>query len=458
MRKVVQIFKQIFKWGPSTTIESAIVHGPVIIPRESHKISRGRISKAALKVLYRLHRAGFSAYLVGGSVRDLLLGLSPKDFDIATDAHPEQIQRLFNNSFIIGKRFKLVHVRFGAEIIEVATFRGASSNAGGRIHTKHGLLLRDNVYGTLEDDVWRRDFTVNALYYNISDFSVVDFTGGMNDLKARTIRVIGDCSARYREDPARMLRAIRLAGKLNFTIEEETAKTIRKHKGLLKHIPPARLFDKLLKIFHSGKSFEIFKLLREYGLFSLLFPKSAQVLQSSNCEIFLEEALKNTDQRVKEEKTINSSFLFAIILWYPLKLQKDRIVKDKGLSQFQALQCAISEIMQSQLKLISIPRKFTVVMNEIWLLQYHLENARPRRINQVLHHPRFRAAYDFLVLRGHLDKNLEPLCEWWQAYQEAEEAARAELIVSRFNPPKGRKRKRKRKRKTDVESISSPGE
>ncbi len=280
MRKIVNIFKQIFA-SKKDLNRSQKKHQPVIIPRESHKISRRHISKAALKVLYRLRQSGYSAYLVGGSVRDLLLGHIPNDFDVVTDARPEKIKRLFRNSYIIGRRFRLVHVHFEDEIIEVATFRGNTQETEGRIQTQKGLLLRDNVYGTIEDDVWRRDFTINALYYNIADFTVIDYTGGMEDLKQKKIHVIGDPEERYIEDPARMLRAIRLAAKLDFQVEENSAKPIRKHQELLKQGPSARLFDKILKIFHSGKSLSTFHLLQEYKVFPILFPKVARLSKNS---------------------------------------------------------------------------------------------------------------------------------------------------------------------------------
>jgi poly(A) polymerase len=452
MIKVVKFFKHILKVGSA----SAVKHKPVIVPRDKHNISRSSISKAALKVLYRLQRAGFSAYLVGGGVRDLLLGLHPKDFDVVTDAHPEQIQRLFSNSYIIGRRFKLVHVRFGNEIIEVATFRGKTQKDAGRVHTSHGLLLRDNVYGTLEDDVWRRDFTVNALYYNIADFSVVDYTGGMQDLQMKIIRVIGDPTARYREDPARMLRAIRLAGKLNFAIELESKQAIKAHKELLQHIPPARLFDKLLKVFHSGKSLTIFELLQEHSLFSMLFSQVVASFQKIDGEIFLRQAFKNTDERINANKSINSSFLFAVILWCPLLTKKDGYLQHTEMTEHQAMHEAMSDVIAEQLKTIAIPRKFILVMREIWQLQYHLEHTKVRRIYKLLYYPRFRAAYDFLVLRCHLEEHLIPLAKWWQALQEGDEAVREKLITERFEKPKVRKRKRKRK--SGGQNIHSSGE
>ncbi len=443
MRKVITVFKRVFNFGSPPA--STRVHQPTIIPRQQHNISRQHISQAALKVLYRLHKAGYAAYLVGGGVRDLLLGHIPKDFDVVTDAHPEQIQKLFGNSYIIGRRFRLVHVRFGKETIEVATFR-SSQDSDARVKTKQGVILRDNVYGTLEDDVWRRDFTVNALYYNIEDFSVLDFTSGMEDLKTRHIRVIGDPDARYREDPARMLRAIRLAGKLNFEIDRASADLIRKNRALIAHIPPARLFDKMLKVFHSGRSFEVYKLLREYQLLEILFPKVEHSLLDPNFDTFVEKAFINSDERVREGKGINSAFLFAVLLWGPVLIEQQAVLESGNSNEYQALFAAMSDVLGEQIKIISIPRKFTTVIREIWSLQYHLQHARAKRVFKILFHPRFRAAYDFLLLRAEAHEGeLTELSQWWTTFQEDDKELRDQLIKQRFEKPKNPK-KRRRKR------------
>lgn len=453
MRTVVNLFKKFLNKKPSKSKRNQT---PTIIPRNEHPITRSKISQSALKVLYRLHKAGYSAFLVGGSVRDLLLGSSPKDFDIATDALPEQIQRLFSNSFIIGRRFRLVHVRFGREIIEVATFRGNTQNATGRITSEEGLLLRDNVYGTLEDDVWRRDFTINALYYNIADFTVVDYTGGMRDLQDNCLRVIGNPIERYTEDPVRMLRAIRLAGKLDFKLEPKTATAIQECKNLLQHIPPARLFDKMLKIFHSGKSYDIFLLMQEHNIFAILFPQVAETLKESSHIEFLHLALKNTDQRIREGKSINSAFIFAVLLWPPLLQRKIYLEEKETLSKHQALHLAMADILADQNKLVSIPKKFLITLREIWHLQYHLENARAKRLLKVLHHPRFRAAFDFLQFRAETQElSLQPISTWWADFQEANEEDREKLITSRFKKVKSQRRRKKRG--NDDQGISSTG-
>lgn len=454
MRILVNFFKKIFTSKVSSTTQSQ--HQPLVIPRQSHKISRRHISSAALRVLYRLHKAGYSAYLVGGSVRDLLLDLSPKDFDIATDAHPEEVQRLFGNSYIIGRRFRLVHVRFGHEIIEVATFRGSSRVSSERAQNCKGMLLQDNVYGTLEDDVWRRDFTINALYYNIADFSIIDYTGGMEDLRNRKIRVIGDPSARYHEDPARMLRAIRLAAKLDFDIDDSSSKPIRKYQKLLVHIPPARLLDKMLKVFHSGKSLVTFHLLKDYQVFEILFPSVARALQELNYHAFLEAGFQKTDERVRENKGINSAFLFAVLLWCPLKQRIQWVMENEQLNAYEAMHAAMSGVLSEELSIIGIPRRFTTIMREIWSLQYFLENAKNKRVYKLFYHPRFRAAYDFLELRVlTVDKDLRELFDWWTDFAAGDDNQKSNLVKNRF---KSKSQKRKTKRQKNDDRVPSLGE
>src|SRR5690606_33324797 len=258
---------------------------PKIIPRAEHPISRANISSNALKVLYRLKNAGYSAFIVGGGVRDLLLGRHPKDFDVVTDALPEEVDRLFRNCRLIGRRFRLAHVRFGRDVVEVATFRATGNGEDdARLHDETGRILRDNVYGTIDEDVWRRDFTVNALYYNIADFTLWDYTTGLEDIKSRTLRLIGDPETRYREDPVRMLRAVRLAAKLDFTIAPGTAEPIPRLAPLLADVPPARLFDEVLKLFQSGHAVRSFDLLREHGLFGYLFPRTEEIFRGDDGE------------------------------------------------------------------------------------------------------------------------------------------------------------------------------
>ncbi len=441
MSKFISIIKKLLPYQRKKTKKG---FRPVILRREQHHLSRKFIGHSALKVLYRLHKSGYSAYLVGGSVRDLLLNHHPKDFDIATNAHPEQIQRLFRNSFIIGRRFRLVHVVFGKEVIEVATFRSEGGSVSGRVQTKHGLLLRDNVYGTLEDDVWRRDFTVNALYYNIADFTVVDYTQGIEDLKKRSIRVIGNPEERYREDPARMLRAVRLAAKLNFTIESQSFLAIKQHKELITQIPPARLLDKMYKVFHGGKSAAVFNMFIELDILRILFPvlATSQTVANSNDQIFIFNALENTDQRVASGKKVNSAFIFAVLLWCPVQQLKEKL-KNERQGEYHALSEAMSDVIHDQVEVIAIPKRTTSVMREIWYLQYHLEHARAKRIYKIFHHERFRAAYDFLGLRTKVDTSLEKIYQWWTDFQKGDEESRNKLILERFarkNSPKKSKK------------------
>ena len=306
---------------------------PTIVPRAAHTLSRNQISENALKVLYRLHEAGFSAYLVGGAVRDVLLDEHPKDFDVATDAHPEEIRKLFRNCILIGRRFRLAHVRFRNEVIEVATFRTEAKPVA---NPKNDMIMRDNRYGTIVEDAWRRDFTVNALYYNIADFSVVDFTQGLEDLKHRQLRIIGDPELRYREDPVRMLRAIRFAGKLNFGLHPETEEPIKRLSPLLEWVPAARLFEEFLKLFFHGHGQKTFELLCQYDQFQYLFPSTFKAIQlHAQARRLLELTLKSTDDRVKIDKPVTPAFLLAALLWYPLQETID-IFHEEGQPRQQA--------------------------------------------------------------------------------------------------------------------------
>lgn len=402
-----------------------------IIPREQHNISRENISKSALKVLYRLHDAGFGAYLVGGGVRDLLLGKHPKDFDVATDATPEQVRQLFRNSRIIGRRFRLVHVRYGREIIEVATFRGSALDDPNSVQSEHGMILRDNVYGSMSDDALRRDFTVNALYYNIADFSVVDYCNGMQDMIDHTIRIIGDPAERYREDPVRMLRALRLAAKLDFHINPQASKVIKDMAPLLHHVAPARRFDELVKIIMGGAVQQTFTLLHEYQVFEHLFPTTNSIMwQEPMYQQFIDVALAETDQRIAEGKTINPAFLLAVLLWAPLQ-DKMRELQADGLNVFQALAAAESVVIKAQQQVMSLPRRLVLMIREIWMLQLHLPQTRRNRIMRTLHHARFRAAYDFLLLRNKAGESLQPLCDWWTEFQDASTADQRRMIKTR---------------------------
>ncbi len=397
---------------------------PQVISRDAHPISRKLISDNALKVLYRLQNNGHEAYLVGGGVRDILLGKQPKDFDIATSAKPEEVHALFKNSRLIGRRFRLVHILFGRDMIEVATFRGkAEADTGNSVHhqSEDGMLLRDNVYGTVEEDAIRRDFTVNALYYNCQDFCVYDFVDGMADMHSRTLRLIGDPETRYREDPVRMLRAVRFAAKLGFEIEPGTRTPIREFSDLLGNVAPARLFDEVIKLFMSGHGGEIFTSCYDYTLLDSLFPEVAHTLRTSPLSNLYKEfilaALANTDRRIAAEKPVTPAFLYAAMLWPEVHRRwQENMSRNK--SEFPAMQSAGQEALQHQLPHISIPKRFSLQMKEIWEFQIRLTKIKGRRPHELITHPRFRAAYDFLLLREQSGDQTEGLAAWWTKFQE----------------------------------------
>ncbi|HET8550999.1 MAG TPA: polynucleotide adenylyltransferase PcnB [Gammaproteobacteria bacterium] len=415
-----------------------------IIPRAEHSVSRTNISDNALKVLYRLNNAGYLAFLVGGSVRDLLLGQVPKDFDVATDAHPEQVHDLFRNSRLIGRRFRLVHVRFGREVIEVATFRAAPDSdvdAGAdRRLDESGRILRDNVYGTIEEDVWRRDFSVNALYYDIRDFSVWDYVGGLDDLHNRVLRLIGDPATRYREDPVRMLRAVRFAAKHDFAIEPASEAALSELASRLADVPPARLFDEVLKLFMSGQAEKNFRLLRRYGLLAELFPWTEELLAADPVAAgFVERALVNTDRRVAADQPVTPAFLFAALLWAPVHTYA-RWRESDGVHPTQALRQASIDIASQQQTRVALPRRFTQPMAEIFEMQARFEQRRGKRPMRLLEHPRFRAAYDFLLLRAEAGEAEQELADWWTAFQ-------ADHADEEGNAGAGEHRRRRRRRR-----------
>lgn len=417
-----------------------------IIQRTEHCISRANISPNALKVLYRLHEAGYAAYLVGGSVRDLLLNLKPKDFDIATDAHPEQVKSLFRNCILIGKRFRLAHIRYGREIVEVATFRASQDiDHSDHVKTEQGLILRDNVYGTLPEDAFRRDFSVNALYYNIADFSVIDYCEGMNDLQHKILRLIGDPLKRYHEDPVRLIRAIRLAGKLGFTIDHQTAAPIISLAHLLHQVSPARLYEETLKLFLCGNAVAVFKLLHQYHLFGTLFPETNKLLHTENefklaATLFIDTALKNTDIRLAESKHVTPIFLFAVLLWYPLQQSLKEL---KKIDTF-IMDRTAEKIIAQQVKHTAIPRRISAGAREIWTLQLRFKKPQLRSVNRLLSHQRFRAAYDFLLLRAIAEPSLNELAQWWSTIQTVDESIRENMVKEWQEKTKKPMRKRKK--------------
>lgn len=396
---------------------------PVIIEHSEHQLDAEKISKNALSVLEGLQMAGFEAYLVGGAVRDILLGLSPKDFDIATSASPEEIHKLFRNCRLIGRRFRLAHLHFRGEIVEVATFRGNTNDC----HADTGMILRDNIYGSLEEDAWRRDFTMNALYYNHQTLTITDHTGGMQDLQQKMLRMIGTASLRYQEDPVRMLRAMRLAGKLDLSIEPQTAKPIKEMADSLLNIPGARLFDELLKWFFSGASFAGFDLLCIHEIFPILFSQTAKTTYDPSIAAFLQHGFQNADQRIKDGKSLNPAFFLAFLLWPPLQIIMKRHQKN-GMKYFPALQLAIDELLTEQRKILSIPQRFTLTAKSIWLLQSRLTSPRRKMIYKTFDHPRFRAAYDFLLLREQSGENVSAAADWWTKFQEVSNRAKQRML------------------------------
>lgn len=428
--------------------------GPTIIPRSEHGISRKKISENALKVLYRLHKSGFQAFLVGGGVRDLLLGLNPKDFDVATNAHPEEIRELFRNSRLIGRRFRLAHIRFGRDIIEVATFRATSnSDEDDSQHSESGRILRDNVYGEIDDDIWRRDFTVNALYYNIADFSVWDFTGGMDDVRSRTLRLIDDPWVRYREDPVRMLRAARFAAKLGFSLAPETEAPVHELGHLLRDVPAARLFDETLKLFQSGHASKSFDELVRYDLLQYLFPAAGSLLaEDADGQVadFIRQGLANTDSRIADEQSVTPMFLYAVFLWPAIRRLAERLAADENMREFEAMQEAMFRVIAEQTARTALPKRFSIPMREMLALQRRFSTRRGVRAAGLLEHRRFRAAYDFLVLRSRCGEVEPELASFWTDVQEFsdEERRKAFGIGSGGKDEEGGKRRRRPRRRS----------
>lgn len=431
-----------------------------MVSRQDHPISRANISPNALKVLYRLKDAGYQAFLVGGAVRDLLLGIQPKDFDVATNAHPDQVKQLFRNCRLIGRRFHLAHVRYGYEIIEVATFRAAHTpidednsvdEGGHRVLDARGRILRDNLYGTIEEDVWRRDFTANALYYNIEDFSVWDYVGGVADARARVLRLIGDPETRYREDPVRMLRAMRFAAKLGFEIHPDTAAPISKLAWMLDGVPPARLFDEVNKLFLSGYALRSFDLLVQYGLLEHLFPDVAVALTESpdgHAAKLLRLGLEGTDERVRADKSVTPTFLFALLLW-PAIARAYRHIPAQG-NDMQQMMMACDQASARQQSRIAVPKRFTLPMREIIGMQPRFGMRSGRRSLRLLDHPRFRAAYDFLLLRAAVGEIDPELATWWteiQAVPAEERIARVEQRRPEAGGSEGPRKRRRRRRR-----------
>lgn len=463
MQKIIKKISSFFS-GNSPQSEtlpySSDFKPPVILSRDQHQISRKMLDKSALDVLYGLKRGGFEAYLVGGCVRDLLLGIEPKDFDVVTNASPEEVKEVFKQRCrLIGRRFRLAHVRFGRNVIEVATFRGQEDakelgkripgkkvKISGRAVDNTGRLVRDNVYGSIDEDVWRRDFTVNALYYNIRDFSIIDYTGGLKDIELGTLRLIGDPQTRYREDPVRMIRAVRFAAKLGFKIDPSSERPIFELGHLLKDVSHARMFEEVLKLFHSGVGIEVFEKLRHYNLFHYLFPLTDELLaheENHFPRMMVIEALKSTDARIQVGKSVNPSFLFSAMLWEPMLQRRQQHIKD-GLLPQDAFHAAANDVIEQQIRRTAIPKRFTAQMREIWNLQWRLPKRHEDRAQKLLEHPRFRAAYDFLGVRVAAgSQEFAELFDWWTDFQERTPVEQIAIAAKLKRPPRRRKKPRK---------------
>ncbi len=439
MKNIITFIKKLLR---KKKTNKTSIDARYIVPRNHHHVSKTEISPNALTVLNRLTSAGYQAYLVGGSVRDLLIRKSPKDFDVSTNATPSQIKRVFKNARIIGRRFKLAHILFHREIIEVATFRGQETTASEQQVNDRGMLIRDNAYGTLEEDAWRRDFTINSLYYDIHDASIVDYTGGFDDIKASLIRMIGDPKTRYHEDPVRMLRAIRFSAKLSFNIEPKTEAPIKPLSKLILNVSNSRLFDEITKLYQCGNGTAVQPLLLRYGLFEHLFPLSHELLGSDYpIEKIIMLALQSTDNRIRDNKPVTPAFIFAVLLWFPLR-HRAAMLEQEGLDPLNALEQAMSQIITIQNKIIMVPKRHTQIMREMWLLQFRFPTRQGLRAEHTLEHPRFRAAYDFLALRALADDESIELAQWWTTYQDLDLPEREAMVLQLAEKPIAKKRKR----------------
>jgi poly(A) polymerase len=442
---IKKLLQRVFNGKSKTGHPPTSKHSAQRYPRRIHGIERKSLSSAALKTTQELQKAGFAAYVVGGAVRDLLLKRTPKDFDVATNATPEQVHKLFRRSRIIGRRFQIVHVMFGQETIEVSTFRGShlSTDENAQV-ADSGRILRDNVFGSHEEDAVRRDFTANALYYDPNTEEVFDFTNGLPDLKEGLLRIIGAPETRYREDPVRMLRAVRLSAKLGLKLDPATEAPIPKLADLLHDVPPARLFDEMLKLFLSGHAMESARALREHGLHHGLLPMLDVVLEQPLGERFVTLALQNTDERVLADKPVSPAFLFATLLWHEVLALWQKL-QAKGERPMPALMRAMHEVSEIQAEKLAITKRFSVTMKEIWAIQPRFEQRSGQRPYRLLENPRFRAGYDFLLLRCQSGELPMELAEWWDAFAVADAEQRSAMLLPDTGGPKKRRRRRPRR-------------
>jgi poly(A) polymerase len=456
---ITKLIQRIFRRSPRSKVtQSPGAGAPKRISKKAHRIDPQLLSKNAVKVTHTLQQAGYQAYIVGGAVRDLALGIGPKDFDVATNATPEQVQKLFRKSRLIGRRFQIVHVTFFGkerpEIIEVSTFRALLENAGDHV-ADSGRILRDNVWGTQVEDATRRDFTINAMYYDPATETVLDYHGGMADMQERTLRMIGDPSKRYREDPVRMLRAIRFAAKTGFTLSPETRAPIAKLAKLIHDVPAARLFDEILKLLMSGYSWQAIQGLREAGLHHGVLPLLDTALDPKagvpGSEAFIRLALGNTDERIQNGKGVSAGFLFATLLW-PELLSTWQKNLAAGMANIAALHAAMDDVIATQSKGMMIQRRFEADMREIWALQPRFDKRIGRFPQRMLELPRFRAGYDFMLLRCATGERPASLGQWWTGFIDADPqqqeallaAVKEEVSLSSLGSPAAKRRRRRK--------------
>ena len=427
--------------------------GPKILAKSEHGIDRARLSRGALATVEGLQKAGYQAYVVGGAVRDLLLGGVPKDFDVATDATPEQVHGAFRRSRIIGRRFRIVHVLFGSETVEVSTFRTADVSDAQT--DEHGRVLRDNTFGNMEEDAIRRDFTINAMYYNPVDETVIDYHGGIGDLRKKVLRIIGDPAARYREDPVRMLRVTRFAARLGFSIDPVTRAPISELSGLLQNVPSSRLFDEMMKLLLSGHAVACIRQLREENLHHGLLPMLDVILEQPMGEKFVMLALSRTDERISEGKGVAPGFLFAALLWHEV-LGQWNTAKERGDYPLPALFEAMNQVLDVQCEKLAINRRFIADMREIWSLQPRFDKRVGRTAFKLLEHPRFRAAYDFMILRAESGEIDAEIGDWWTRFIDAGNENRATMTVAQAGQAGEAKKRRRRRKPAGAADAAAP--
>jgi poly(A) polymerase len=428
----------------------------VVLDAKKYGLRRELVSAGSLRTVETLQQRGYHAFIVGGAVRDLLAGEPPKDFDVATDATPEEVRQCFRRSRIIGRRFQIVHVMMGHETVEVTTFRGNHASGAKASTDSHGRLLRDNVFGSHKEDAARRDFTINALYFDPVAETIVDYHDGVADLEAKRLRTIGDAATRYREDPVRMLRAVRLAAKLGFSIDPAARNPFRALAPLIGNVPSARLIDEVLKLLMSGHALDALESLRSEGLHKALLPLLDAVLDDPRGERFIHAALRNADERIRERKTISPAFLFGALLWHEVLVQWEAL-KNEGEASFPALFQAMNSVLDRQAGKLAITRRVVGDIRDIWSIQPRFEQRSGKRPYALLERPRFRAAYDFMLLRVESGDLPAEIGNWWTDFIDADGVRRAELLASPETSDRPRRRRRRRHGRAPSDSTGVTG-